>query len=467
MNFSSKRWSAWVTSRYAGPLAVALAVMVLVITEIGFSQMQGISADREASVETQMTADGLRRALLFMESATRGYMLTGRPEYLTPFSDQEKSFQALLDRAENVAARDHEQGAKLLRIIELSKTKHAEMEEVLERFNQGDREGAIELTLTDLGREVMTEISRLVDEVVREENKYYDQSSLQRDAVAGWSRAGIWLLVILCVVGALALMRLSRDQERERQVNLLQLHAERDRLDEEVTRRTAETVELAWHMERVREDERARLARELHDELGGLLTAAKLDVARIRKRIQDETGTKQQLLSHLSESLDAGIALKRRIIEDLRPSSLSNLGLKTTLQVQCAEFAERAELKVDVLLEDVALSPERSLAVYRLVQEALTNIAKYAKAKRVMVELRQQDDAVELIVADDGCGFDPTATVSYGGHGLQGMRFRIRSCGGDVAIRSSSGAGTTIRAVLPNDPSALSYTSVRFRRTSP
>lgn len=443
------RLSEWANSRYVGPLAVALAVLVLVFSEISFWQIRNISDGRTASVDTQRAAGGLRRSLLFMESAKRGYMLTGRDDYLVPFRSEEKAFRVMLERAEQVAARDAEQREKLLRIIDLAKNKHSEMHEVLARFERGDRASAIELTLTDLGREMMVQFSALVDEVIEEENRYYAQTTAERDRVFAWSRVGIWTLVALCMGGALALMRLGRVQEQERRVYMLQLHAERDRLDEEVTRRTAETVELALHMERVREDERARLARELHDELGGLLTAAKLDVARIRKRIQDETGTKQQLLAHLSQSLDAGIALKRRIIEDLRPSSLSNLGLRSTLQIQCAEFAQRAELDVDAQIDEVQLTEERSLAIYRLVQEALTNIAKYAEARHVLVALQRQGDEVQVLVEDDGRGFNPLDTTASGGHGLQGMRFRIRSCGGDVTVRSAPGSGTSIRAVLP------------------
>lgn len=449
MRWNLDHMTKWVSGRFIGPIAVSLAVLVLVVSELGFYRQKGISVGREASVETQMTVGGLRQALLFMESAERGYMLTGRSDYLAPYLEQERKFQELLASAEQVATNDAPLRGKLSQLVELARQKHSEMRTVLERFEAGDREGAIELTLTDMGREMMVQISTLTDQIIREENHYYAQTSLDRDSVLRGSRAGIWVLVVVCVGGAMALMRLSRNREAERRIYMLQLHAERDRLDEEVGRRTAETIELARHMERVREDERARLARELHDELGGLLTAAKLDLARIRKRIHDDTGTKQQLVEHLGQSLDAGIALKRRIIEDLRPSSLSNLGLRRTLQIQCAEFSQRAELPVDAQVDEVTLSPERSLAVYRLVQEALTNVAKYAQASRVRVVLRRLDGQVEVLVEDDGKGFDIAATLASGGHGLQGMRFRIRSCGGDVSIRSSPGSGTSVRAVLP------------------
>ncbi|HAJ11450.1 MAG: CHASE3 domain-containing protein [Hydrogenophaga sp.] len=449
MKWSLNAMAKWASGRFIGPVAISLAVLVLVVSELGFHRQQGISVNREASIEAQMIVGDLSRALLFMESAERGYMLTDRHDYLAPYLEQERSFQQILASAEHIAAGNEHLREKLSQLVELARQKHSEMRTVLERFDAGDRDGAIELTLTDMGREMMVQISTLAEQVIREESHGYTQTSLDRDRVLRASRVGIWVLVIVCVVGAVSLMRLSRNREAERRVAMLQLHAERDRLDEEVVRRTAETIELARHMERVREDERARLARELHDELGGLLTAAKLDLARIRKRIHDDTGTKQQLVDHLGQTLDAGIALKRRIIEDLWPSSLSNLGLRRTLQIQCAEFSQRAELPVDAVVDEVTLAPERALAVYRLVQEALTNVAKYAQASRVRVVLRRLHDQVEVLVEDDGKGFDVDATLLSGGHGLQGMRFRIRACGGDVVIRSSPSRGTTVRAVLP------------------
>lgn len=449
MNMSFNQVGRWVSSRYIGPAAMSLAVMVLVISELGFYRLMAIGDDRQASVDLQMTVGSMRSALLSMESAGRGYMLTGRIDYLQPYRDQERSLQDLIRLAEAAAVQNVMHRQLLLDLVELARRKHSEMQTVLELYERGDREAAIDLTLTDMGRELMDQVGEVSDRIIRQETAHYTSTSYQRDQVLRWSRTGIWVLVVLCIGGAVALMRLGRSLEQERRVYLLQLHAERDRLDEEVGRRTEEVISLARHMERVREDERAMLARELHDELGGLLTAAKLDLARIRKRIHDDTGAKQQLVEHLGQSLDAGIALKRRIIEDLRPSSLSNLGLRHTLQIQCKEFAQRSELPVDVQVDEVTLPPERALAVYRLVQEALTNVAKYAQARRVQVSLQRQEDHVRVTVQDDGLGFDPAAVKPAGSHGLQGMRFRIHSCGGDVTIRSAPGKGTTVQAVLP------------------
>ena len=148
------------------------------------------------------------------------------------------------------------------------------------------------------------------------------------------------------------------------------------------------------------------------------------------------------------QSLDAGIALKRRIIEDLRPSTLSNLGLTAALEVLCGEFARRTEVKVHTDIDEVSLSDDVQLTVYRLVQEALTNVSKYAKAREVSVCLRNDGEVARLSVRDDGAGFD-TRGVPMRARGLAGMHFRVVSHGGRLDLTSQPGSGTTIEAQLP------------------
>jgi signal transduction histidine kinase len=228
---------------------------------------------------------------------------------------------------------------------------------------------------------------------------------------------------------------------------------ERDRLEQEVAARTAQLRELAQHLQTIREDERSLLARELHDELGALLTAAKLDVARLKSRLGATAGADAaERLTHLNEALNGGIALKRRIIEDLRPSSLNNLGLVAALEILLREFAARSELKVLEKLAPVTVSPAAQLTIYRLVQEGLTNIVKYAKATEVTVGLQPSAEGGAVIsVRDNGVGFDmsqPRLTR----HGLIGMRYRVESDGGTMRLESSPGQGTLIEATLPPAP---------------
>jgi signal transduction histidine kinase len=206
--------------------------------------------------------------------------------------------------------------------------------------------------------------------------------------------------------------------------------------------------ELANHLQQVREEERGHLARELHDELGALLTAAKLDVARLKSKINAAAPDVAERLKHLTDTLNSGIALKRRIIEDLRPSSLSNLGLTAALEILTREYAESAGIEVETSLEAVQLPDGAQLTVYRMVQEALTNVGKYAKAKKVLVSVHSHPTHVAVQVRDDGVGFDP-ATVRPTSHGLAGMRHRVEAAGGRLALTSRPGSGTLLSAVLP------------------
>jgi signal transduction histidine kinase len=235
---------------------------------------------------------------------------------------------------------------------------------------------------------------------------------------------------------------------------------ERARLEAEVAQRTALLRELALHLEEAREDERARLARDLHDELGALLTSAKLDAARIRARLGQTAPEALERLTHLVATLDSVIALKRRITENLRPSALSHLGLVATLNILGREFGDSAGLPVHCVLEDIELKPNAELVAFRCVQEALTNISKHAQAHEVWITMAQEDERIEVSVRDDGVGFDSSAPGT-GAYGLVGMRFRVEAVGGTLLVDSVSGRGSCIRMTLPKGARRIAGGAVR------
>lgn len=219
----------------------------------------------------------------------------------------------------------------------------------------------------------------------------------------------------------------------------------------------AELAEFNRHLLDAREDERSHLARELHDELGALLTAAKLDAARLGSQLGGHMPEARERLARLVRTLDLGIALKRRIVEDLRPSALAQLGLVATLEILVGEFAGRAGLAVGSDLAPVTLDAEGELVVYRLVQEATTNIARHARAHRVSLVLREVpgDGGREVLlrIGDDGIGFD-AGRPTFSAHGLAGMRWRVQSRGGRMRVQSRPDDGTTIEVWLPVTPAA-------------
>jgi signal transduction histidine kinase len=448
MVFRLPDWRRWLSYRLVAPLALFLSVMLVVTNELGHHAAQQVDALRDHSVESRLVVGRARRLVLLMESAQRGYMVTARPEYRVPYDKALKDADAMLGSLQALAAEAPARRALIAQLIDSLQRKISELNEVMRMFDSGAHERAVELVLTDIGREQMERINTLVDQLIAQEDVAYAQSAVLRDRVNIGSRVALYTLVLLCLVTVFTARRWTRERERERVQHLDALGRERDKLEAEVGQRTAELTDLARHLQTVREDERSHLARELHDELGGLLTAAKLDVARLRKRLPGAAPEVGERIDHLATTLDTGIALKRRIIEDLRPSSLANLGLQPTLEIQCAEFAKTAEIQVEAQIEPLRLTPDRELVIYRFIQEALTNIAKYARASRVRVRLARAGALAQVEVEDNGVGFDP-AQVRLGAHGLAGMRFRVQSVGGQWALRSAPGQGTTVQARLP------------------
>ena len=435
-------------SPFAFPLAALTALAMFWISEASY---QGASATLGALGErgdARTEIQTLRHVLTEAESAQRGYLLSGRKDYLQPYTDSLATIRASLTRLRDYYGKDEAGSALIGRVEKLTGEKLSEMSTTLRLYEQGSPDSWRELMLTNIGKEKMDTIRSLSDDLLALETAKVakDRESINQTLLL--NRLGVTTMTALSLLALFMYLRQTAalDRQRGEQQNVVQ--AERDRLEVEVAARTAQLKELALHLQTVREDERSHLARELHDELGALLTAAKLDAARLKTRLGPTTPEVTERMAHLNEALNSGIALKRRIIEDLRPSSLSNLVLIAALEILIREYSARMELEVDCELHPVNLSPSAELTIYRLVQEALTNIAKYAKASRVQVKVGSRDGKVEVGVRDNGIGFDPRHR-HLATHGLLGMQFRVESESGEMTIESAPGCGTAIFASLP------------------
>lgn len=271
------------------------------------------------------------------------------------------------------------------------------------------------------------------------------------------NRLGVGLLSAASLVALFLYMRrglaLEEQQERDALERQHIVQVERERLEVEVARRTEQLVKLTHHIETAREEERARLARDLHDELGALLTSAKLDAARIKARLTGTAPEALERLAHLVETLNAGIALKRNIIENLRPSTLADFGLATTLEILVRDFATNSGMAVHCTCEPTRLEPAAELVVYRVVQEAITNVTKYAQATELWLTLSAADGWSQLTVRDNGIGFDTDAKTTSA-YGLMGMRFRVEAESGTLSVASAPNQGTLISVRMREMPDA-------------
>ena len=199
---------------------------------------------------------------------------------------------------------------------------------------------------------------------------------------------------------------------------------------------------------RVQEDERSRIARELHDEVGQTLTGVMLQVEGLAAKIPKEL---REQLDELRETARSGTEDVRRIARQLRPEALEDLGLRSALASLATSFGEQAGIQIQRRLEpDVALSEEQELVIYRVAQEALTNVARHADARRVDLSLDDVLGQTVLIVRDDGRGLSPGTLPSS--RGIRGMRERAMLIGAQLEINSQPGGGTEIRLSIPHDP---------------
>ena len=437
-------------SALALPLAVLLAGLIIVVSEMAFN-----GADDQLSRLVLMGRVRLQITLLLQritdaESGQRGYLLTSGNDYLAPYRDANLDAQRAIGDLQGLYRQlgDSASQSALHTLAQDVQTKLSELNAVLMMHDAGRTTAAVDLMRSGIGRERMESIRNQANALLDAENQRIVNGLAEVFSTLRQGRAGVAVLTLLGLLMLVLFLRQGRQMDRQRALQQARVLAERDRLEAEVRARTHELIELARHLETTREDERARLARDLHDELGALLTAAKLDLARMRPKLQQDLPELLPRIGHLVETLNSGIALKRRIIEDLRPSSLDNLGLLPALEVLCADFADRLGVPVITQLEPVRLTASADLTVFRLVQESLNNIAKYANATEVQVCLQDRGATASITVRDNGLGFD-TALPGLARHGLVGMRYRVEAEQGQFSLHSAPGQGTALGARLP------------------
>ena len=226
---------------------------------------------------------------------------------------------------------------------------------------------------------------------------------------------------------------------------------ERVRSEQALHRSKEELRELASAANSVREQEKSRIARELHDELAQALTALKMDVSWVRERLSGEQGAITEKLNAMQHMLDSTVAATRRISADLRPLMLDDLGLVPAAEWLVQNFRQRTGIACEFALgvPELELRDPHATAVFRILQESLTNIARHAHASLVEVTIDVEDSIVVLMVRDNGHGFEPDSSRKPNSYGLMGLRERAYLLGGDVRIDSGEGRGTTIEVRIP------------------
>jgi signal transduction histidine kinase len=374
------------------------------------------------------------------ETEQRGYLLTAENAYLAPYEAAVTGIEPALERVRLAYATADGGTDRTAELAALTARKRTELENAFRAF-QARRTQPFDATTIDSGREIMDEIQSVVAAMRAAETAELDAATLswRRDLL--WSR---WFILIGTSLNVglllLTMRRVYGDMQRRAQV-ATDLRDRSQELERLVAERTRDLTSLSTHLQEISEQEKAALSRELHDELGGLLVAARMDLSWLQQRLPTNNPAIEQRFKRIHESLSAGVDLKRRVVEELRPTLLDNMGLFAALRWQFKETCRRSGLECTEAFpdEEPQFTPVAAIAIFRVAQEALTNILKHAGAATADLSVEVDGDSFTLRVSDDGKGI------------TQAMRHRIVALGGEWQMTSPPTGGTVVTAVLPLD----------------
>jgi signal transduction histidine kinase len=393
---------------------VLCMVCVLILVVNGFSlaqNLQSLKGANELQAESARVSDKVQYLNVLVtdaEGSLRGYFLSGAPSYLGPVRTARAEIDSQFNQLQSLLADSPSQLTNLAHLRTLVNRKLAMMDQLVAVYRSGGLRDVVKIAETADSKSMMDEIRLLVVIMVRE----------QHDLLAARSAAfyreyhnavmlgiGINLLAIFVIA---LFYRLIRRSFFSRVVAQRALQVANDNLESMVVLRTEQLSVLSRHLISVAEEEKARLARELHDEMGANLTAISIDLNAVSDRLKPDQPELAGMLERARATLVDTVQLKRRIVENLRPSLLDNLGLSAALHSYCDDFGRITGLDCEALVDgDVdAAGPVHAIAVFRIVQEALNNVAKYARAHHVIVHLAREGASLSLEVIDDGVGIE-------------------------------------------------------------
>jgi signal transduction histidine kinase len=433
-------------------VSIGFVVLLYVVAEFGRLRLVAAEADvRRAQAQLERVVD-LYQLLMNAESGHRGFLLTGDPADLEPFHRADGRIEALTrELAEAYRGKDERVGAAIRELGVVAARRMIQMEESVAVYEQQGPAAGLRLANSASRHETMATFRELAA-ITRDYELALMASSLDK-----WEReltlagrlnvATLLLGLVLTVIAGTALAR----NQRQREETAAELQRQHDELKSQFDAQAAELNELARHLQHVQEEERARLSRGLHDELGGVLLAARMDVTWMQQHAAGADADVRKRLERLKQVLDQGIDLKRRVVEELRPTLLDSMGLLAALRWQSEETCRRADLRCNERYpdEEPRFNRAGAIALFRFVQEALANVAKHAKASEVDIALELTDREVVVTVRDNGVGAARADLNRPRSHGIAGLRHRIQVLGGSLDISSVPDRGTTVRARVP------------------
>jgi signal transduction histidine kinase len=432
-------------------LLIGFLIGLFFIAAAGQTRLNAADTRVHNSEERDQALDDFLALIADAESEQRGYLLTGESSYLQSYRVAASKLAPALDRLHESYASGKEPLKEISRLRMLSGQKVGELDEILALYDRAGLVPALSATRADLGKRTTNDILKGVAVLRKQESAELAAAtaSWQSDLrMSRWITLGGAILNIGLVALATGFVYAEMRRRARQATNLLDQKRE---LARQVEERTQELTALSTHLQDVSELEKSALSRELHDELGGLLVAARMDLSWLQHRLPTSDAAIEQRFKRIHECLSAGVDLKRRVVEELRPTLLDNMGLFAALRWQFKESCRRTGLRCSESIPETELrfTADAAIGVFRVAQEALTNILKHAEAKSADMAIEIQHDLFVMRISDDGKGMLPTRRPTIPSHGLASMRHRIAALGGSWEVSAPPAGGTTVTARIP------------------
>ena len=392
--------------------------------------------------------DQLWVLLVDAEASALSFLLMRSDVYLEPYRNTAARLEPLMASMNfdiPPGSDDHADLQALKRLVD------AKFQYLGEMLSHGKVPVALSQDHGELGKQLMDEIRvRLAVLKARREKAHQDLENMYLARADNIQYMGYMLgIASLLLIVSLFLVQQRQVALRARIHELLK--TENSRLEAKVAARTRELSNLASNLTNAQEEERQHIARELHDEMGSALTAAKMDASWLRRSLGTGVDDSiQERLLRLIENIGGTISLTRRLVDDLQPPLLKGLGLTEALRSLGQQFEIDMPVEMSFPEHELNLSAEQSLALFRVAQESLTNVRKYAKASQVKLSLQEEGGVVLLSIRDNGVGFD-TQDIELHGHGIAGIKHRTQMFNGSLTLSSSPGKGTHIEVRIPTN----------------
>ncbi|MGB6306764.1 MAG: CHASE3 domain-containing protein, partial [Steroidobacteraceae bacterium] len=432
-------------------LIIGFLAALFFLTGAGQERLQEASERLQKSALREHAIDDLQIGISRSVSAQRGYLLTGEDVFMQGYQRNTADVEPRLERLQAAYTGTDAALADVRTLHILIGKRLADLSMIIAIQKTQGTSAAIALIRTRVGSDTGEAVNDLLEQLRGRESVEHDAADYD------WSRSLIlsrWITVAgtifnMLLVGVAA--RLVYMDLRRRTLQTAGLRDQKLQLEREAEDRNHELVELSTHLQSLAEREKAVLARELHDELGGLLVGARMDISWAEQHLGAADPGVRERLRRVQQNLSAGVDLKRRIIEELRPTLLDNVGLFAALRWQLKETCGGGALKCMESFpdEEPKFTSEAAIALFRIAQEAFTNILKHSGAESMDIALDLDEDAIVMQISDDGRGIPAGRLNAIGSHGLASMRHRVRALGGRLDVRSPASGGTTLLVRIP------------------